>query len=66
MPRYDVIRKKERRIILSAADRKELCIKFNASMPTVHRALHFSYESLIAHEIRNAALNEYNGILIER
>ena len=66
MPRLVNVRKKQRQIILSAADRKELCEKFNASMPTVHRALHFIYHSLIAHEIRNSALNDFNGILIER
>lgn len=66
MPRYDVIRKKERRIIISAAHINSLCKQFNAHFTSVYRALRFADNSKLSYEIRNAALNEYNGILIER
>jgi hypothetical protein len=66
MPRYDVIRKKQRQIILSAAAKKELCEKFKVKKAFLSLVLYFKRDSRLSHEIRNSALNEHNGILIER
>ncbi len=66
MPRLVDVRKKQRVIILSSAAKKELCARFGVYYTTLGRALSFKRDSLKAHEIRSCALNEYNGILIER
>lgn len=66
MPRLDEVRKKERQIILSAAAKKTLMERFGITKSTMSRALRFIVNSKRDYEIRNAALNEYNGILMER
>lgn len=57
---------KTKRIILPYGQRKKLTQRFSVSTGCVNGALHYHTNSPLANRIREAAINECNGLVIEQ
>lgn len=57
---------KQRRIIIPYGQRKKLVKRFNVSTGCVDSALRYQTNSPLAQSIREAAINDHQGIVIEQ